>query len=185
MITPSVRHQLPHTPPFGITITPASTSPCTRPSHVKAVGRSFRPSATNTGGAVLPARRMFLPASRPSTDLHTRGIIIQSRAGGMCPLKPIWRDRPRMSVSAKRGGCGSANRLPTYRGFGRGINPEGLCFVITALPGAFRSMSGGLFRMVRMMVAVGVTNRLNRFLTDHRSGCASSFATTPNRTPGT
>ena len=36
-----------------------------------------------------------------------------------------------------------------------------------------------------MMVAVGVTIRLNRFLTDHRSGCASSFATTPNRTPGT
>ena len=30
-------------------------------------------------------------------------------------------------------------------------------------------MSGGLFRMVRMMVAVGVTNRLNRFLTDHTS----------------
>ena len=185
MITPSVKHQLPHIPLFGITITPASTSPRTRPSHVKAVGRSFRPSATNTVGAVLPARRMFLPASRPSADLNILKIIIQSRAGGMCPLKPIWRDRPRTSVSAKRGGCGSASRPPTYRGFGRGINPEGLCSVITALPGAFRSMSGGLFRMVRMMVAGGVTSRLSRFLTDHRSGCASLFATTLNRTPGT
>ena len=39
-----------------------------------------------------------------STDLNIPKIISQSHAGGMCPLKHIWRDGPRMSVSAKRGG---------------------------------------------------------------------------------
>ena len=133
MITPSVRHQLPHIPLCGITITPASTSPCTRPSHVKAVGRSFRPSATNTDGAVLPARRMFLPASRPSADLNILKIIIQSRAGGMCPLKPIWRDRPRTSVSAKRGGCGSASRPPDLPWLRTWDQPRGpmICYLGT------------------------------------------------------
>ena len=188
MITPAVRHQLPHTPLCGITSTPASTSPRTRPSRVRAVGRSFRPSPTDTGGAVLPARRMYLPASRPSTDLSTRRIMTQNHAGGMCPFKHIWRDGPRMTVSAKPGGCGFTNKLPTHRGSVRGLNPAGLCFAMEC-PGAFRSWSGGwLRRTVRSgttTVAIGVTNRLIQFLTDLRSGCASSSATTLKCTPGT
>ena len=55
-------------------------------------------------------------------------------------------------------------------------------------PGAFRSWSGGWLRTVRSgttTVAIGVTNRLIQFLTDLRSGCASSSATTLKCTPGT
>ena len=187
MIPPSVRHQLPHAPLCGITSTPASTSPRTRPSRVRAVGRSFRPSATDTGGAVLPARRMYLPASRPSTDLNTRRTTTQNHAGGMCPFKHIWRDGPRMTVSAKPGGCGFTNKLPTHRGSERGLNPAGLCFVMEC-PGAFRSWSGEWLRTVRSgttTAAIGVANRLIQFLTDPRSGCASSSATTLKCTAGT
>ena len=130
---------------------------------------------------------MYLQASRPSTDLNTRRIMTQSRAGGMCPLNHIWRDGPRMTVSAKPGGCGFTNKLPTHRGSERGLNPAGLCFVMEC-PGAFRSWSGGWLRTVRSgttTVAIGVTNRLIQFLTDLRSGCASSSATTLKCTPGT
>ena len=184
MITPSARHQLPHIPLCGITVTPASTSPCMRPRSVRAVGRSFRPSPTGTGGAVLPARRMFLPASRPSADLTILKITNQNHAGGMCPFKHIWRDGPRMSVSARLGGCGFTNKLPTHRGSGRGLNPAALCFVMVC-PGAFRSWSGGWLRNVTTTAAIGVTNRRSQFPTDRRSGCASSSATILKCTPGT
>ena len=113
--------------------------------------------------------------------------------------EPRWRDvspeahRARRAsyelFFAKPGGCGFTNKLPTHRGSGRGLNPAGLCFVMVC-PGAFRSWSGGWLRTVgsgMTTAAIGVTNRLNQFLTDRRSRCASSCATTPNRdrTPGT
>jgi len=159
--------------------------PCTRTSHVKVVGRSFRSSPTNNGGAVLHARKMFLLALRPSTDLNFPKITNQSHAGGMCPRKHIRHDGPCMNGSAKPGGCGSASRLLTHRGSGRGINPEGLC-VAMVCPSAFRSWSGGLFKMRRgTTAATGVTNRLNQILTDRRSRCASLCAITPKFTPGT
>ena len=89
-----------------------------------------------------------------------------------------------MSVSARLGGCGFTNKLPTHRGSGRGLNPAALCFVMVC-PGAFRSWSGGWLRNVTTTAAIGVTNRLNQFLTDRRCGCASSFATTLKCTLGT
>ncbi len=179
---PHDRQELPHIHPPGNMGTPTVE----KAIHARAVGRNIRLSRTEPDGAALPVSRISTPASPSLTDRKIQRTINRNRAGKTCPLKHIGRDEPCISVSAKPGGCGSVNRLQTHRGSGRGINPAGLCFV-TAFPGAFRSMNGGLLRPVGIgtTAAIGVTNRLNRFLTDRRSRCASSFATTRSCTPGT
>ena len=140
----------------GMTDTPNSTG--TNLTHARVAGRSICLSRTGIAGAALSARRIFLTASPLSTNLSIRETTSRNRAGGICPLRHIWRDELYTKASAKPGGYDSANKLPTRPGFGHGINPACL-LTIWADPGAFCFVSGVVVRTIITMSAIGGSNR--------------------------